>query len=300
MSLISVWFGAMFFLVVPLTADEPALAPELKSLIEKVKAQEALYANHELVLTENYEHLRLEDASPAALSHLVAKKKTEWRIIRQNGMEYVSSWEKGTVADGSKIDRQRVSAYDGKQTRSREDGEVKVYDGLRTPSSAPRAHTLLLGRPRRMSLGEFLGQTKSQHRSPRKIAVTVIGDEKIDGLDCVKVKVEYWRGEEDDPTGCRHVWLAKNRNYFPVMSNSGFAPPFLEEATVLKWSEIKPGIWMPKTIDVASNDWNQAAQGNQVPHTRTEFEIKKVELKPDYPMEFFQKIDPPDQKAPSK
>ena len=295
-SCVTLSVGTLCFLVVPLTGEEPAVAPELKSLIEKVKAQEATYASYEMVLTETYEHMRLGDADPADLPKLVSKSKTEWRIVRQNDCEYVSRIEKGICGDGHKIDKRDVSAYDGKETRSWVNGDMKVYEGLKKSNLLLRPQMLLLEgtMPGRMSLAEFLEQKRTDQGV--NVIVTVEGNEKIGGLDCVKVKVEFWRGEEDDPSEWRRVWLAKNRNDLPVMSDAGFEAPWVEEATVLKWSEIVPGVWMPKKIEIIVNETNQAAPGKQVPRTRRQFHIEKIDLKPNYPVEFFQKISPPDQK----
>jgi hypothetical protein len=286
--------GMLLAWSIPVRANEPARAPKLQDLINKVKAQELQYANYELLITESYEQLRPEEVQPAMLLHMALNYRTQWRFIRQNGWGYSSQSRTGKWASGKAYDGHYVYAFDGKHTRVCDNGKARIYEGLKESLQTCRPHTLLLGTRRgSMSLADYLGQTEGGHQNRKKtVIVTVLGQEEIDGLQCVKVRIEHWGQAEEDPEH-RIVWLAVERNFFPAKSYYGLGLAW-EEDQVLEWNEIQPGLWIPKRMELVSNDWDAARQGLIVPSSRREFRLERIDLKPNYPLEFFQKVTLPD------
>lgn len=278
------------------SADEPARDPKLADLIKKVKEQEARYADSELLITDEYTHLRLGDLPPEILPDIIEKSTTVRRIIRQGNLRYISRLSKGVRADGKKSEGQSVQAYDGTKTRARWGKQRQVHDGLKPLSFTVCPHMLLFDRtwPGEMSLAEFLGQTQTKD-GEWAIVVVVEGSEEIGGLECVKAKIEY-SNLAGGATGSRIcLWLASKRNYFPVKSiyeASENSKGLGGENRVLKWNEIQPGVWVPKSIEIVVNGWDPNA-GLIVPDNRTELRVDEIDLKPRFPQEFFQDVELP-------
>ena len=280
--------------VISIPAEEPARDPKLADLINKVKEQEARYANYELVVTRKYQHLRTADVCPDDFDNITEKSSSRWRTIVQGDLRYVSRAEKGHTIDGTQTGHQIISAYDGKNTRTYRRNKLEIVNGLKSQHDSRRPHMLLLDgcRPGAMSLAEFLRQTKDDVERP--MVITVEGKDEVDELECVKIKIEHWYSETDNPE-FRYVWLATGRNYLPVKSIYEGARGPGEEDRVLEWSEIPPGVWMPRKIEIVANVWD-AKRGAMVPMLRTDFHVTKIDLKPSYPLEFFQEIKLPEVK----
>ena len=283
-------------------ADDPAGDEKLKALIKTVAEQEAIYANCEMLVAYEYKLVR-----PAKLDGDVLSSEEKLRIIRQGEFQFVSKVRKGICADGTPIDYRRVFAFDGKQTRVKSEKidyrqpEIKrdkrdnVYDGLKEFWTSIRPHTFLLARHtvRQQSLSEYLGQTELRRNQVR--IVSVQENEIVDGFNCVKVKIETRSIGRGQAQTFRYVWLASERNYFPVKSvvNGSNGVP-MEESAVLKWQEVKPGVWIPKKMKIVGNDILADRMGKIAPSHRREYRVEKIDLKPGYPVEFFQDVKLPD------
>jgi hypothetical protein len=291
----SVCLAFVFVCCRPASADEntPADA-ELRALIDNIAAEEARYQNFELVVSYDYEFLRSrEGASPS----LVWENQGHWRIVQQDKLRYVSEFESGRRIDGTPIEHRLISAYDGLHTRVLRDGLLNVHDGFREQRRHRRPHMLPLSgtHPGELSLEEYL--TRTEARRDVRYQTRIVGAETVDGLNCVKVKVEAWK-EGQAERDYRFIWLATERNYFPLKSIAfgvGFSSTVpLEEDSVLEWKEIEPGIWMPMRSEVIVNYTIPAGRGERVPSNRREYRVEKIDLNPKYRLEFFGDVHDPE------
>ena len=84
------------------------------------------------------------------------------------------------------------------------------------------------------------------------------GEEVVDGLRCVKVRVDRWSLLQGRPA-LQYLWLAPERNYHCVKEQlswpkSMFGDLPLHEMHVDELREVAPGLWFPTKITVVEYD----------------------------------------------
>ena len=153
------------------------------------------------------------------------------------------------TVEGKESHQDLLVAYDGETTRLLDTDSVgNIHDGKFEHSFLYRPHTCLLGRARvdfRLSLYLQGGRTVTSEPSYKDVNVqtSLVGREKVNGLDCCKIKIDVWHvSERPDQASPRYLWLAIERNYLPVKTEA-YEPlrnknlP-LEVATVDRFEEI--------------------------------------------------------------
>ena len=172
------------------------------------------------------------------------------------------------------------------------------------------AHTLSLAHYRvNFPLSTYLGGTEAIHARLgytrevaesnsrdvfRKVEVRFDGEEEVDGLRCVKLRVDRWYQPNSPPT-TQHLWLAIERNYLCI---KGGLPR--NEMHVEELREVAPGVWFPARIAVVAS----VAQGNresgEVTVTRrTETIVEEVNLAPRHEAAFFRDVAIPARTCPA-
>jgi hypothetical protein len=84
-----------------------------------------------------------------------------------------------------------------------------------------------------------------------KVESQLLGEEMIDGLDCVKVRVKRWY-YTSSPPAIQDLWLAKQRNFHVAQCRTSFSERGKDvpsDATrVTKWREIAKGVWIAEVV----------------------------------------------------
>jgi len=264
----------------------------LDEVVANVAANESLYDNVEFAFTRRLELLR--DVNDAA-SKAILSEYSNRRAIYQNGMIYVSDTRNGQTAGSNSFEHSLVAGYDGQDSRICSDGVANIRSGMLVIPRRYFLHALLLERAhiRKAKLSEFLSRVKSIRGDDLRVAVD--GVENVNSLRCIRLRMDSGKGSGSE---WRMLWLAVDRNYLPAKSVA-YAAAYsksipLEEGIVKSWREVEPGIWSLGLFEIISNYELAARRGEIVRSNRLAFEVKNVNLHPDYDANFFRDIEMPD------
>ncbi len=215
---------------VGMAADELAedAPPNRKAaVIAAVHAQEARYRDVEYVVKIT---TRTADQGSADRASELTSLETR-RVVLQGDRIFFSKREHERVL-ATKTAREELSAYDGVETRTVVAGNcVNVHVGRHEHPGACPAHSLALAHFLvNLPLSVYLGGTEAIAAHPNfprferefgsvyefsTVITGLEGEEIVDGLRCVKVRVDRWPYSHREPS-LQHLWLAADRNYFCV------------------------------------------------------------------------------------
>jgi thiol-disulfide isomerase/thioredoxin len=314
-------FAAASFVVVGLSRlglgagaeDGPKSGPNearMAALIAAVRAEEAKYRDIEYVA-----RITTRKADPKDPGGPGAVTSEETRRVVLEGDRTFFRGESATKVFKAERHKQEVSAFDGERTRTVIDGNcVNVHLGrVEHPDIYP-AHTLpLIHYHLNFPLSVYLGGTEAIHAHPKygrfqretgsvheftKVEAQVEGEEQVDGLRCLKVRVERWYYSKDVPA-LQHLWLALERNYLCVKERlsrpkSRFGDLPIHEMHADELREIAPGLWFPMKITVVNYDGEAREQKKQVVRSRTETVVEKVGLNPHHELALFRDVEIPE------
>lgn len=112
----------------------------------------------------------------------------------------------------------------------------------------------------------------------------ILGTEKFQGLQCIKIQMKLI-GSNGKPHSRHEIWLAKNRNLFPVHRLrysyhwSKIIP--IEESTVDDWKELHPGVWFPmKGHSKHYNSLSKKPRDKKELTWRRQYDVKRITLDP--------------------
>jgi peroxiredoxin len=296
-------FAAALHLLVPaaVAADDrpPAARDErLAAIIAAVRAEEVKYKDIEYVARITVRDLQRKDpANPAEVTTMAKSRvvlQGERIFFRHHAFERVGA---------SKYRHEEVSAFDGERTRTVVAGNcANIHLGRWQHPAISPAHSLPLAYDRvNFPLSTYLGGTEAIHARLgytseiidsgsrdvfRRVEVRFDGEEVIDGLRCVKLRVDRWYQPNTLPT-TQHLWLAPERNFLCIKGGSPRTEMHVEELR-----EVAPGVWFPaRIVVVLSNARNPKVKG--VVLRRTETIVEDVNLAPRHEAAFFRGVEIP-------
>jgi beta-lactamase regulating signal transducer with metallopeptidase domain len=237
----------------------------LDSILKRLADEEKRYDMLEVTATVSYRHLNLREPlvnNSAEGDKFVTcmSSKTGDRSVFAGDRLYHEEKRENKMADGTTSSTLLRQAYDAQWTRqdrqfTSSNPELKVdrwttigldqKDELRLL----RPHTILFhdDRINGQLLSAFLHSGWFDERNRYAMTVEYVGDERIDGLHCHKLKCALpSRGKVN---GFFFVWLARDRNLLAVR-HEWHKPAFsLIRPTgvsyVEQFREIRPGVWFP-------------------------------------------------------
>ncbi len=173
-------------------------------------------------------------------------------------------------------------------------------------------HTLVL-EPKGLNipLSTYLGGTEAVHAHLgyerellkssiaipfRTVEVRLEGEEKIDGLRCLKIRVvhptqqnrsqRFHRVFDDQPDPFavnRYLWLAPERNYLCIQEESSDHRTHVDELR-----QVRPGLWFPAKVTVHSPP--SGRMGDPQTARRTEMVCEKIDLAPHHEDALFRDV----------
>jgi hypothetical protein len=291
------------------SGDEPArpspvqeqAAAKLREIIANVQANEKLYENIEISFKSSYQ--LSQPPSPAL--DLVKTGDQKTRIVLQDGMYFFRNDERQLDRAGKEQRPDTLQGFDGETTRIVEQSSIAnlrkgraVEARLFLPFCA-----ILQGGGILFPLSSYLrdGDAKRAEKFRNyRIVVNYLGDESIDGLRCHKIRIDHWlNGWKDQSlTGAdiRYLWLAPERNYFPVKETAFGRPQKvgahpMESGHSDNFREISPGIWFPFHTTVTVYNLQESKEGQEpIVNNIRDTAIEKAELDPHYDVSFFRDI----------
>lgn len=307
-------------------ADQPQAeqSKALQTLIQELGRNEALYRNLKLKLQMVYEN------PPGQVDpEKQARHTSELTLIVQGDKYRQENRTKGRFKQGFMIPQNKpYNHFNSGTTESSEvfDGETlrKFYRYDRVPGLTTdarqqggygdisgeqkrmenllRPHMLLFEGGLRLPLSTWLKGTDAIADSPgwpryndgKTYKVQLLGEEEIQGLNCIKVQIEQYNGNGKQSSKVI-LWLARDRNLIPTQAVY-FQPLRSEEipqseAWVDEWQEVRPGVWFPRKFHVDRLNWIMyVSKHKQQVGWREEYQVESVELDPRLPEGTFTKL----------
>ncbi len=271
----------------------------MAAIIAAVRAEEAKYKNIAYVARITVRDARRKDpANPGEVTTLATR-----RVVLEGdrtSLRYQAFERVGAV----KYRHEETSAYDGERTVTVIAGNcANIHLGRwQHPAIAP-AHSLpLVHYSANFPLSIYLSGTEAIHAHLkylpgqveaqaaanifRRIEAAFEGEEQLDGLRCLKVRVYRWFQPNAAPP-TQHLWLAPDRNYHCIKEEYLWNKMRLHEMRVHELREVAPGVWFPARITV---DESQNNGRNQAVVSHSETIVENVDLAPRHEAAFFRDV----------
>lgn len=282
----------------------------LSDIIKKVRENEKLYQNIEVVMEETYDIGDRKPMNPASIgggtAHQVIRTQSKLRYVSQG--KWFRLEREGTKQNTQKTSSlDRIRAYDGETTRVLDRNAIGNISKERLEDPAfVRPHTLAI---RYVDLpvpfSVYLSGDKAIRAHPNaswpknlSLVATYEGEEKCRDLNCHKIVVTSLTKSGHVSTR-KEFWLAEDRNYLPVQrvlyTPSRSNDISNNETFMSDLREIEPGIWFP--FDVETTAYNKFAiqrDGVQNLQWQEQYKVERVDLNPDYDRKFFSNVEFPE------
>jgi hypothetical protein len=281
---------------VGIAAVEPrpaARADRMAAIVAALRAEEARFKDVEYVARVTARDTRRKDPNnPAEVTTLTTR-----RVVLLGGRTYYQ--ERAFEREfATKTRYQETSAYDGERTRTVVAGNCAnihlgrfVHPKLCPVHGLPLAHdevsfplSVYLGGSE--AIHSYLGDPPDAARAGALgvfsgVAAHFEGEEEIDGLRCLKVRVER-PSAGNQPPQQQDLWLAPERNYQCVKEQDRW-----HEMRVAELRERAPGVWFPARITVLEYEVPDVIQGKRVIASRVETTVETIDLAPRHEAAFF-------------
>ncbi|HLN27723.1 MAG TPA: M56 family metallopeptidase [Gemmataceae bacterium] len=298
--------------------DRDPNATDIAKLIVKVRENEARLQNLDAtVKTSGIFHPKPKERRSETIgfgpSVLRATEEID-RVVTQGSRYFFSGDDVVSLTSGEKRTGKRIAVFDGTQTVAIEEGNsAAVYHARYEPAQIVPPHcwgifTLEVNFP----LSIYLQGTEAMKSHPKvrrhpvergsvfefyKVEAELIGEEKLDDLDCVKVKVRRWYYTKETPS-IQYLWLAKDRNYHVARCRTAWFRKGKEEpgdeTRVTKWHEVAKGIWLPTVVTSEGFGWDGDGKKSAAPQWTRRLSIEKATLDPALSPDLFKLPDIPD------
>lgn len=257
------------------TLNEKAAAPvaDLTQLIEQVRQEEGRLSNYAATveLTREYGPAEKErpktgfDFGPNAVRSVI---ETNQQTVQKQLFKFAGK-EVTRLTSGEEMVGNRLFVFDGTVTTSIDSGissttyESRAESPRMLPPHAWGMYFLRVNFP----LSTYLAGTEALKKEPKagrfpiergsiyefyKVESQLIGDEVVEGLPCIKVKVQRWYYSKEEPA-IQYLWLARDRNLHVARTVSASLQKGQEvvsqAAHVTKWSEVSKGMWLPMNVE---------------------------------------------------
>ena len=282
------------------TGSESASAEvTLTDVIKKVRENEKIYQNIELVMETKYD---IGDRPPWS-DDLVFEQETRTRFISQG--DWFRLERKGqslTLKRASPLDH--TQSFDGKTTRVLYPNGVGTISPERVEDgNFIRPHSLIARLELPFSVYLSGHKAVRAHANVpwiknRTMRVKYQGEEEQSGLKCQKIVVEIVH-QSGEATSRSEYWLAEERNYLAIkkLLYSNFSSKTLpvSESVVHDLQEISPGVWFPFDVEaIRFNEFTIERDGLQVLQWRERHKVKTAKLDPKFDRKFFTNVDFPE------
>jgi thiol-disulfide isomerase/thioredoxin len=291
-------------------APEREPVAQLAQLISAIRQNEQRIRNYSATVTTSREFSPpdkddVNAASPFGAPQVRAMIDTRQQTVHGDHLKCLG--ESTTVlTSGDKPSVKHQSTFDGNETVSIEEGNsVMVHAGRHEPPQMLPPHAWgIFHLEVNFPLSVYLGGTEALKSHPKvrrypvergsvfefyKVEAELLGDEAIDGLDCVKVRVKRWYYTKDPPE-IQYLWLAKDRNFHVAQSRTARLRKQEEvgqvESRVTKWQEVEQGVWLPTAVQVVDVS-PKATKADAAPQPTRRLSVDALAWNPTLPDDFF-------------
>jgi hypothetical protein len=267
-----------------------------RDIVDNVMSNEEIYGQLEFTA-----HKDIKSISPTVtMKNHIIKSTDTFIMVYQDDLIYLRGTGFSDTYGGVRGNNDTTLGYNGKETTLVDGGVANIREGRCDYPLLLRPHTILLSRARlECPLSIYLkgGETLRSHPnagvySKLDIKVIYLGREKIDGVDCFKIK--SYQNSSMGPTKSvsRLIWLAIKQNCLPVRTEA-YNPVInselpLEVGKVRGLKEVESGIWLPEEVVIEIYDTRKLKQGTMVVNNMETYRITNVNTHPNHPRSFFE------------
>lgn len=288
-------------------AGEARADDRMAAIVAEVRAQEAKYRDIEYALKTTTR--KPDPSAPDRATDLMSIETCQ--VVLQGDRIFFRK-DAHRRLRATRSSREKISAYDGERTRTVYAGNcVNIHLGRFEHPDVYPAHTFTLAHYRvNFPLSAYLAGTEAIHADPKyphfaresgtvyeftRVETHFEREEVVDGLRCAKIRIDRRSYSKDHPQ-LQYVWLAVERNFFPVKEelrwpHSDFGDMALHEMHVDRMREIAPGLWFPVKWTVTDYNLDALRQARKhVVAWRVETIIEKIDLSPRHDAAFFRDV----------
>ena len=284
----------------------PPVDARLAAIIEALRAEEAKYADIEYTL--RITDRKVAPTDPGGPGEVTSEETR--RVVLQGGKIFFREESTSRVFK-MELRQVQTSAFDGERTTTVVEGNgVNVHEGrFEHPDIYPAHAVPLIHYRLNFPLSVYLSGGDAIHAHPKyghfareggstreftKVEARVEGEEEVDGLRCMKLRVDRWYYSRDVPI-LQYLWLAPGRNYLCIKEQlswpkSRFGDLPMTEMHVEALREVAPGLWFPGMVTVIDYDREALGRKSQVVESRTETVVEAVDLGPRHDLAFFRAV----------
>jgi hypothetical protein len=209
---------------------------------------------------------------------------------------------------GSVLSLDRVRAFDGTTTRVFEQKKVgNISPGRIEDGTYLGPHTFALGKDHvGVPLSVFLkgdvaiaDQRNNTLSKEIRVECSYVCEDLVDYLKCHKILANLSSKESGYLHFSTFIWLAEDRNYLPVKTQSFLHRVSSDiakaETHVSNLREVSPGCWYPFTTEeIVFNNFAISERKQQQLQWKQSTVVKSCSLSPKYADDYFSTIDYPD------
>jgi hypothetical protein len=272
---------------------------DLAAIVKSIESYESDLNRSELIYHSEY-RLLVKTGVPQGA---VVAESEEYRVIRQKPYRFVRIQTEDVLLSGQTDKKNYLLVYDGKKLKAlNNESNVSITE---TPNpffafENVNPYTLPLSRQNISApLSTLLkGTSELKKLAPFKnenIEAKIEGEETIDGLQCKRIALTAWRDRVPPAKIHYKLWLAVERNFLPIrfedynMMKNEAHPSVRAVSEDIR--EIEKGIWIPFKVVIRYFDPETFRNENKIVVANEQiYEIKKVDLNPNYPIETFQNV----------
>ena len=280
-------------------SQDATSSDRMNSLIQALRDEEARYADYLATWRKGTTLARPGMKQPAEAGRRpMSVVITGQQRVKDRQFKFLSDTVT-TWSSGEKLSYKHETVFNGTRTISIEDDNcVTEYVGASEPLQLLPPHcwgVFHLGFSCPLSI--YLTGTAALTSHPKvarlpgmvtedqiaKLEAEIVGDELVENVDCVIVRVQRWY-HVSEPPEIQYFWLAKHRNLQVARSRTAYLSWGIEvpkqESRVTKWRKFAPDVWYPKLIEIF--DITPQMPGGKNPASAIDqLIIDSAELKPD-------------------
>ena len=278
----------------------------MAEIVEALRVEEAKYRDVEYVLKITTR--KVDPAAPEAPGE-VTSEETRQVVLQGDRVRLQESTTEQVF--GSKFRREEVSSFDGEKTRTVVLGNsANIHLGRFEHPDVYPAHAIPLIHYRlNFPLSVYLSGADAIRSHPKygrfereggsvaeftRVEARFDGEEEVDGLRCLRVRVDRWYYSKDVPV-LQHLWLCPGRNYLCVKETlswpgSMFGDLTMHEMRAEGLREVSPGLWFPTKVSVVDYDGQALRQKKRLVGSRTVTVVDRVEIAPHHEDGFFKDV----------
>jgi thiol-disulfide isomerase/thioredoxin len=270
----------------------------LESILDRLAVEEAKYDRMDVETINTYQMLNSSELSHGGFS---STSQTNERSLLTGNQLFYSEEQQTRLASGETSRQSSRQAYDGRwlrefsrYSRGAADPNPQQFAALSLAGPEQmrllRAHTTVFrGDRNRQSLAGFLRSGWFDVVNKYKMTVAYVGDERVGGLHCHKLKCSLPEARRKGPNFDNYffLWLARDRNLIAVR-HEWWEPGWCEKLPsgmnfVDDLRETRPGLWFPhRTLQLAFQKFGREGLCENRPllQWRRDIEVKSLILNP--------------------